>query len=116
MKTTTCLWIGALLGALTLTGCKTASPEPSSPVAPPATITSTSSYLVTLAKSAPRIVSVGDEFEYELSVAAQADLTEATVVDTLPAGVSFISADPVGTRDGNKLTWRLGNLSRGRKN
>ena len=58
---------------------------------------------------------MGDEFEYELSVTAQADVTEATVVDTLPAGVSFISADPVGTRDGNKLTWRLGNLSRGEK-
>ena len=55
MKTTSYLWIAALLGALTLTGCKTASAGAKfAGRAPPATVTSTSSYLVTLVKSCSR--------------------------------------------------------------
>jgi uncharacterized repeat protein (TIGR01451 family) len=117
MKTHKHLLIVPLAGLLCLTSCSTSSPDRSTSMAvkPPAVVESTSAYLVTVSKTAPRIVSVGDEFAYELSVTAQADVSEVTVVDTLPADASFVSADPVGTRDGNKLTWKLDNLSRGEK-
>ena len=115
MKTKPYLWIAPLICAVILSACKTAPPEGSRPAAPEpdAKVTTTSSLLVTARKTAPRIVTVGDEFAYELEVTAQSDVPETTVVDILPAGTSFVSADPPGKQDGNKMTWKLGNMSRG---
>jgi uncharacterized repeat protein (TIGR01451 family) len=68
---------------------------------------------VSLVKNAPSLVSVGDQFTYDLAVTAKDDVTQTTVMDTLPAGASFVSSEPTTTPDGRKLTWDLGDINRG---
>ena len=89
---------------------KTADPA-SAP--PPPSAAATSGYLVNLVKKAPAMVSVGDTFAYELTVTAQADVADVTVMDGVPAGVSYVSSVPAAVQEGNKLTWKLGNMNRG---
>jgi uncharacterized repeat protein (TIGR01451 family) len=59
------------------------------------------------------LVSVGDTFTYDLTATAQADVADTLVADTVPAGASFVSSDPAATQDGDRLSWKLGNLSKG---
>jgi uncharacterized repeat protein (TIGR01451 family) len=124
MKTTQFLWLAPIAGLLALTACQTTSkheppreyPPPhaqAQPQAAPA-VGSTGSYLVTLVKKAPGMVSVGDTFTYELTATAQSDVADTIVVDTVPApGASYVSSEPSAVQDGNKLTWKLGDMGRG---
>jgi uncharacterized repeat protein (TIGR01451 family) len=59
------------------------------------------------------MVSLGDTFAYELTVTAQADVADVTVMDGVPAGVSYVSSVPAAVQDSNRLTWKLGNMNRG---
>jgi uncharacterized repeat protein (TIGR01451 family)/fimbrial isopeptide formation D2 family protein len=113
MKSTHHQWIIPLAGLLTLTACNTTPPahSPSEAAAPPSATGTSSTYLLTLVKHAPGLVSVGDQFDYELTVTAKEDVAAATVTDTLPDGASFVSADPVAVQNGNQLTWKLGDLN-----
>lgn len=114
MKKNQYLLIIPLAGLLTLPACNTAPPAHNGGTAAPApTAASTSPYLVSLTKNAPNMVSVGDQFTYNLTVAAQGDVAETTVMDTIPAGASYVSSEPAAVQDGSKLTWKLGNLNRG---
>jgi len=56
---------------------------------------------------------MGDQFTYELAVTAKDDVAGTTVMDSVPAGASFVSSDPAATQDGSKLTWNLGDISQG---
>jgi uncharacterized repeat protein (TIGR01451 family) len=72
-----------------------------------------SSYLATIAKTGPSLVSVGDQFAYEITVTAKSDVADTTITDNLPAGATFVSGVPVPTQAGNKLTWKIGNMNAG---
>jgi len=113
MKTTKYLWIVPIAGLLNLVGCGTA-PQSYSP--PPAVSTSgeaQTSYYVHLAKNAPTVVGVGEQFTYELTATAQSEASDVTVMDELPPGVSYISSQPEAAREGNKLTWKFEDMKRG---
>lgn len=118
LKNTRYLWVAPLAGLLALPACTTTSARPtkttsaaSAPAEP--AVGGTRTYLVNLLKKAPPLVSVGDTFTYELNVSAQMDVAETTIVDTLPAGASYVSSVPAAVRDGNKLTWKMGDMNRG---
>lgn len=58
-------------------------------------------------------VAPGQEFTYTLAVQNMLvgeALSGATIIDTLPAGVSFVSASNGGTHSGDTVTWQLGAL------
>ena len=58
-------------------------------------------------KTGPATVNAGQSFSYTLAVANNGPSAAATVVvtDTLPAGVTFVSATAGGTLSGNVVTW-----------
>jgi uncharacterized repeat protein (TIGR01451 family) len=118
MKTNKFLWLVPVLGLLALTACKTTSqppPAPSgaAPAEPTPAVAQGGSYLVALSKKAPGLVAVGDTFTYDLTATAQSDVADATVFDTVPAGASYVSSEPAAPQDGNRLTWKLGDMGKG---
>ena len=71
---------------------------------------------VTIQKSGPATVTVGNALAYTLSYANNGSASAAgvTIVDTLPNGVSFVSANPAPTSVvGQTITWNLGMLASG---
>jgi uncharacterized repeat protein (TIGR01451 family) len=118
MKMTQFLRLAPVAGLLALTACSTTSEHPAktadaAPAPAPAAVGGSGAYLVNLLKKAPAMVSVGDTFTYELNAVATCDVADTTIVDTVPAGASYVSSEPAAVQDGNKLTWKLGNLARG---
>jgi uncharacterized repeat protein (TIGR01451 family) len=118
MKTTNYLWIIPLAGLVTLAGCSTTkSPPPAAATAPAAapeqTASTKTSYLVDLVKNAPTTVAVGDQFTYELVATAHSAVSDVTIVDLMPAGLSVVSSDPEAARDGNKLVWKIDKMNPG---
>ncbi|MFW6183046.1 MAG: TadE/TadG family type IV pilus assembly protein, partial [Chloroflexota bacterium] len=72
-----------------------------------------------LAKSASAtLIAVGNELVYTVGIVNNglADATDVTVVDTLPGGITFLSAEPSQGNcqdpDGDQLTCELGDLAR----
>jgi uncharacterized repeat protein (TIGR01451 family) len=60
-------------------------------------------------------IKAGDEFDYTITYANQGQVTAAAVsiIDTLPAGVTFVSQTSSGvsfSRSGNKLTWTVASM------
>lgn len=55
---------------------------------------------------------VGDDFTYTVTVrnTGQIDATDLTVTDVLPAGASFVNADPAAKVDGSRVVWLLAEL------
>jgi uncharacterized repeat protein (TIGR01451 family) len=71
---------------------------------------------VRVTKSGPATVTAGATFAYTLSYGnnGQASATNVQLVDTLPAGVSYVSASPAPSSvSGQVLTWNLGTLAAG---
>ncbi len=68
-----------------------------------------------LTKSAPDGVASGGNYTYLLTAsnAGPEDATGVSVVDTLPAGVSFVSSTCGATPAGQTVTWAIGNLANG---
>lgn len=66
-------------------------------------------------KSAPARASVGDQFQYQISVnnPGKARATNVTVTDNLPAGIAYVSSNPRAKVTGQSLSWSLGNLAKG---
>src|SRR4051794_11925238 len=65
------------------------TPQPmTQPQSAPPQADGPAAYPVSLTKTAPGVVGVGEEFHYELTVMAAADVADVTVVDKMPAGVS----------------------------
>lgn len=63
------------------------------------------------------VVKVGDTFQYQVKLynAGANDLLNVVVRDTLPNGVSFVSAVPAANSGPNPLQWNVGTLLRGQK-
>ena len=68
---------------------------------------------VKLSKRAPAQVALGDEFSYDLVATAECDVADVVIVEKLPAGAKYVSSEPAGTADGQKLTWTIPSMSRG---
>ncbi len=71
---------------------------------------------VFISKSGPAVATVGDQFAYTLAYGnnGTAGATGVQLVDTLPAGLVFVSASPSpSTVAGQVLTWNLGTLAAG---
>ncbi len=68
-----------------------------------------------LTKSAPATANVGDNFTYTLEVTNSGPATalDTTVIDTLPAGVTFVSATAGCTEAAGVVTCDLGDLASG---
>ena len=73
---------------------------------------------LSITKTGPTEVNLGDSFSYTLEVnnAGPSTARNVVVTDTLPAGVEFVSATPsTGSVNvvNNVLTWNVGNLASG---
>ncbi len=73
---------------------------------------------VSLAKAlnGPTLARVGQTFEYRLSygnASATVPANAAVLIDTLPTGLEFVSAQPAPQVAGQVLTWDLGDLAPG---
>ena len=66
--------------------------------------------------SSPPQAQVGQQVHYTLhygNAAGAAPVASATLVDTLPAGLTYVSASPAATPSGSLLSWTLGALAPG---
>ncbi len=70
---------------------------------------------LSVGKSGPATATVGESVTYTLTVAnGGPDVAAAvTLVDSLPAGLTFISASDGGTASGGAVTWSLGDVGSG---
>lgn len=66
-------------------------------------------------KTGPSIVTVGATFPYRIDVSNPGDLptSDVVVVDTLPAGLEYIAAEPAAQVVGGQIEWRVGTLAAG---
>jgi uncharacterized repeat protein (TIGR01451 family) len=88
-------------------------PKVFKPTSPKVSVAESCPSLVNLVKKAPAAVTVGEPFTYELTLAAQCDVAEVVVVDTLPVGMSFVQSQPAASQEGGRLTWRFATMNRG---
>jgi uncharacterized repeat protein (TIGR01451 family) len=58
--------------------------------------------------------SVGGALKYRISIEAKDDLQNVRVTEAFPAGVSFTSASPAGSRAGNNVSWSFASLRKGK--
>ena len=65
-----------------------------------------------LTKTGPATALLNAEFDYTITVTnnGDGDATGTSVVDTLPAGLEYVSSDPSGTVSGSTVTWNVGTL------
>lgn len=77
---------------------------------------SSSSDLSISTTASSSLINAGQTIQYTLSYANISSNTAegAIVVDSLPEGVTYLSADPAPSNmDGNSLSWNLGNIGAG---
>ena len=69
--------------------------------------------VLALTKSGPATALLNANFDYTITVTnnGDGDATGATVVDTLPAGLTYVSSDPAGAASGSTVTWNVGELA-----
>ena len=67
---------------------------------------------LSLTKTGPATALLNAEFDYTITVTNNGDgeATGTSVVDTLPAGLEYVSSDPAGTASGSTVTWNVGTL------
>src|SRR6185437_13559010 len=126
LTTTLLLALGAVLWT---TGCQQTSqqrrptgyvqsrPEPA-PAPAPATRQNCSDPtrgLVSLGKQMPKEVTLGENFQYDLSMASQDCVDNVVVVDHVPAGASYVKSEPAAEVSGDVLTWKLKEMEAGQK-
>jgi large repetitive protein len=70
---------------------------------------------VSVVKSGPAGIIFGTNFNYTIAVSNAGPSTAASlsVTDSLPAGLSFVSAVPAATVNGNQVVWNLGDFAAG---
>ena len=66
-------------------------------------------------KAGPSTVALGSEATYSIQVLSGGTgaNTQIRLIDTIPAGMSFVSSNPQGTQTGNQLAFELGTLNQG---
>jgi uncharacterized repeat protein (TIGR01451 family) len=71
--------------------------------------------VLTIAKKCPEKAFIGRPIHYEITVTNTGDAVSkaTTLVDTLPAGATFVSATDGGTAAAGKVTWNLGDMAPG---
>jgi uncharacterized repeat protein (TIGR01451 family) len=69
--------------------------------------------IIQLNKTMPGEVQLNAQFDYTIKVTNATDMTVANVVVTenIPGNLSVKSTNPVGTKDGGKLVWKLGSFA-----
>ncbi|HMC64117.1 MAG TPA: DUF11 domain-containing protein, partial [Gemmataceae bacterium] len=72
---------------------------------------------ISLSKTAPPAVAVGQEIPYTITVAntGAIETQEMTVRDTVPEGVQYVRSEPPATVEGNQLVWALAGLAGGQQ-
>lgn len=70
---------------------------------------------ITLDKTAPAAVNLGQEVPYTLAVhnIGQVESQEMTVHDAIPKGLEYLKSEPPATVEGNQLVWTLAGLPGG---
>jgi uncharacterized repeat protein (TIGR01451 family) len=106
---------GLSTGVYTGTLCVTSNDATNPLVTVPLTLTVDDNADLGLTKTAPASVTQGDTFTYTLDVtnAGPATAISVTVVDTLPAGVTFVSASAGCSEAGGVVTCDLGDVASG---
>ena len=71
--------------------------------------------VLAITKTGPATALLNADFDYTITVTNSGDgtATGATVVDTLPTGLTYVSSSPTGTASGSTVTWNLGNIAPG---
>ncbi|WP_158279925.1 DUF7507 domain-containing protein [Coraliomargarita sinensis] len=70
-------------------------------------------YLVRLEKSAPAMVSLNENYDYNYTVTAKDKVKKVVVEEQIPAGTTYVSSDPEADVSGSNVTWTLYNLEKG---
>ncbi len=72
---------------------------------------------VDIQKTGPAELTQGTNGTYTITVrnTGEATLTNVTVTDQIPVGMSYVSSSPVGTQADNQVSWGLGSLSSGQQ-
>ena len=70
---------------------------------------------VQITKTCPELRYLGRNATFEITVTNTGDAVASNVVvaDAIPSGIDFLSADNNGTREGNRVVWRVGSLDAG---
>lgn len=109
--------------ALFTAGCAaliaSAAALPTAPVIATMTTNATAfaaSPMLEITKVCPKLRYVGRDATFEITVTNKGGgaASNVTVVDTLPNGLDFVSADNNGSREGNNIIWRLPTLDAGK--
>ncbi len=68
--------------------------------------------VLAVTKTGPESALINTDFDYSITVENIGDGTaySATLTDTLPAGLTYVSSSPEATVDGSTVTWSLGNI------
>ena len=68
---------------------------------------------LSLAKTGSAAVYIGGERTYTITAtnSGEAPLTGVTITDNFPAGMAYVSSSGNGSREGNTITWDIGNLA-----
>lgn len=69
--------------------------------------------LVALSKQMPKEASLGQTFEYVLTLNSQDCVDAVVVTDRVPSGASYVKSDPAAEVSGDVLTWRLNQMDAG---
>ncbi len=71
---------------------------------------------VSITKECPSLRYVGRNAEFTITVSntGTGDAQNVVVTDMIPAGISYISSDNGGSRQGNNIVWRIGTLPAGK--
>lgn len=70
-------------------------------------------YLVRLEKSAPAMVSLNENYDYNYTVIAKDKVKRVVVEEQIPAGTTYVSSNPQAEVKGSNVTWTLYNMEKG---
>lgn len=90
-----------------------AAPAPKADCDPGVVTDNVDKYLVRLEKSAPAMVAINENYDYNYNVTAKDKVKKVVVEEQIPAGTTYVSSDPEAEVSGNKVTWTLYNLKKG---
>ena len=96
-------------------GSPTSDPNPTNNVTPPVVTTVTPQADVQIVKTGPASVLATSNVNYTIGVTnfGPSSASSVTVTDTLPAGVTFVSASGNGVDNSGVVNWNLGMLAAG---